>query len=196
MTLVLGACGGRARPSPAAAAAAASPAAGVGTPAPAAAQVPPRQPARDSNEVRREAVAREVQEDAPTKPAPGASARALGAPAERIHFDFDRADIREDARPVLDAMIGWLRANPRVRLVIEGHCDERGADEYNLALGLRRAASVKRYWVAYGLDASRFETVSYGEERPLASGRDERSWSLNRRAEFVLPEGLQVSVSR
>lgn len=101
-----------------------------------------------------------------------------------VYFDFDKSDLRDDARAALDAKLPILTANPSVTLRISGHTDERGSDEYNLALGQRRAAAAKQYLVDHGVDASRIETISYGEERPVAQGHDESAWSQNRRAEF------------
>jgi len=109
--------------------------------------------------------------------------------AEMIFFDFDRADIRPDAQATLQRKLEVLRANPGVTLRIEGHADERGSTEYNLALGLRRANAAKQYLVGFGLDASRFETVTLGEERPLDPGHNEEAWAKNRRAEFHITAG-------
>jgi len=108
---------------------------------------------------------------------------------EVIHFDFDEADLRDDARARLDAKLPILLANPGVTLRISGHADERGSDEYNLALGQRRAAAAKRYLTERGVAEGRIETVSYGEEQPVASGGDESAYSANRRAEFEVTSG-------
>jgi peptidoglycan-associated lipoprotein len=108
---------------------------------------------------------------------------------ERIHFDYDMADIRPDAERVLRSKLGILRASPNVRLRIEGHCDERGSNEYNDALGNRRAQAVVDFFTASGLDASRFAIVSFGEDRPLANRSDEDAWAMNRRAEFIITAG-------
>jgi|SRR5271169_675251 len=101
-------------------------------------------------------------------------------------FDFDKADIRTDARDVLTANAAWLKKYASVQFTIEGHCDERGTAQYNLALGDRRANASKEYLVSLGVDASRIKTVSYGKERPFATGHDEDSWQKNRRAHFVV----------
>jgi peptidoglycan-associated lipoprotein len=101
-----------------------------------------------------------------------------------IEFEFDAAELQAGARAALDAKIRILTANPTVTLRIAGHTDERGSDEYNLALGQRRAAAAMRYLVQHGLAANRFETISYGEEHPVAAGHDESAWCQNRRAEF------------
>ncbi len=109
--------------------------------------------------------------------------------ATMIHFDYDKANIRSDDAGVLDQKVSILQANPNLRIRIAGHCDERGSDEYNLALGNRRATSSKQYLVSHGIEAGRIETVSYGEERPLAPGHDEASWAQNRRDEFEIIAG-------
>jgi peptidoglycan-associated lipoprotein len=125
------------------------------------------------------------------------SLAALGRSAEdvrntlaiMIHFDLDRSNIRPDDMGALDQKVAILQANPDLRIRIGGHCDERGSDEYNLALGNRRAQSTKQYLVSHGIDASRIETQSWGEERPLVDGHDESAWSQNRRAEFDVTSG-------
>ena len=104
--------------------------------------------------------------------------------ATMIHFDYDRSNIRPDDMGALDQKVAILQANPDLRIRIGGHCDERGSDEYNLALGNRRAQAAKQYLVSHGVDANRIETQSWGEERPLIDGHDESAWSQNRRSEF------------
>ena len=101
-----------------------------------------------------------------------------------IYFDFDKSTIRPDAAATLDRKIPWLQANPGMRIRIEGNADERGSDEYNLALGQRRAASAKRYLVERGISADRFDLVSYGEERPVCTEHNEACWQQNRRDDF------------
>jgi peptidoglycan-associated lipoprotein len=101
-------------------------------------------------------------------------------------FDFDKALVREDAKTILRENANWLRSNPNVKVQIEGHCDERGTTEYNLALGERRAQATKRFLVAMGVDSSRISTISYGEERPFCMGTDENCYQKNRRAHFVV----------
>src|SRR5207245_10761872 len=96
---------------------------------------------------------------------------------------------RGAAAAALDERVALLQANPALRTRNSGHCDERGSDEYNLALGNRRATAAKQYVVSHGIDGSRIETVSYGEERPLASGHDEGAWAQNRRDEFEILSG-------
>ncbi|UCD48290.1 MAG: peptidoglycan-associated lipoprotein Pal [Deltaproteobacteria bacterium] len=102
-----------------------------------------------------------------------------------IHFDFDQSFIREDARPTLRTVADYLKANPAASILIEGHCDERGTAEYNIALGERRAESTKSYLVSLGVKAGALSTVSFGEEKPLDPGHDEAAWAKNRRAHFV-----------
>ncbi len=101
-----------------------------------------------------------------------------------IYFDFDKSTIRSDAAATLDRKVPWLQANPGMRIRIEGNADERGSDEYNLALGQRRAASAKRYLVDHGIAADRFDLVSYGEERPVCTEHNETCWQQNRRDDF------------
>lgn len=108
--------------------------------------------------------------------------------AESIYFDFDRSFVRPEYRPILDKKVEFLKDNPDFHLRVEGNCDERGTNEYNLALGERRSSSVKNYLVSLGISPDRIETISYGEERPLAVGHNEDSWSQNRRDDFVLIE--------
>ncbi|HEV8382018.1 MAG TPA: peptidoglycan-associated lipoprotein Pal [Gemmatimonadales bacterium] len=109
--------------------------------------------------------------------------------AAMIHFDLDKSNIRSDDMGTLDQKVAILQANPDLRIRIGGHCDERGSDEYNLALGNRRAQSAKQYLVSHGIDAGRIETQSWGEERPLVDGHDESAWSQNRRDEFEVISG-------
>jgi peptidoglycan-associated lipoprotein len=101
------------------------------------------------------------------------------------YFDFDKADIRPDAREALSQTAQFLRSNPQVRVTIEGHCDERGSTEYNLALGDRRAQATKDFLVSLGVTADRMDTVSYGKERPTCLDHNETCWQQNRRGHFV-----------
>jgi len=101
-----------------------------------------------------------------------------------VHFEFDRADIREADMPKLDANAGWLKSNGGHLLMIEGHCDERGTIEYNTALGDRRAKATKNYLVSRGVPASRITVISYGKERPACSQSSDECWAKNRRAHF------------
>lgn len=106
-----------------------------------------------------------------------------------IHFDFDKSDLRDDARAALDAKIPVLQANPEVTIRVAGNTDERGSVEYNIALGQRRAAAAKRYLAERGVAATRVETVSFGEGRPVSDGHDENAWAQNRRDEFEITAG-------
>jgi len=116
-------------------------------------------------------------------------AAARAALEEMIYFDYDESAIRTDAERVLRQKAEILRTSPAVMLRVEGHADERGSTEYNLALGNRRAESVRAFLTNFGLGANRFSITSYGEERPLASGSNEAAWARNRRAEFVITAG-------
>ena len=106
-----------------------------------------------------------------------------------IMFDFDKSDLRDDARMALDAKIPILLANANVTIRVAGHADERGSSEYNLALGQRRAATAKRYLVERGVAESRVETTSFGEERPVCTDSNESCWAQNRRDEFEMTAG-------
>ena len=103
-----------------------------------------------------------------------------------VYFSFDKADLSDAARRTLRANADWLKTHANYSVAIEGHCDERGTIEYNLALGQRRAQAVKDYLGSLGVNAIRVRTVSYGEERPLDPGHGETSWAKNRRGEFVI----------
>jgi peptidoglycan-associated lipoprotein len=105
---------------------------------------------------------------------------------ENIHFDFDSYLLTDQARQVLVGKAEYLRTNPDITVTVEGHCDDRGTSEYNIALGARRTESVRMFLVNLGIDTNRMNTVSYGEERPIAMGHDEASWAENRRAQFVI----------
>jgi peptidoglycan-associated lipoprotein len=173
-------------------------------PAPAPVQAPPPPAAPKVNQDSIDAARRAADEAARKAAADEAARRAAAAEAARleaetasakaalaqmVYFDFNKDDVRDDAKPTLDAKVGILNANPALRIRIAGHTDDRGSDEYNLALGQRRAASVQRYLVSRGVDAGRFETVSFGKERPAAQGEDEAAWAKNRRAEFEIIAG-------
>jgi len=103
-----------------------------------------------------------------------------------VYFDYDKTDLLPEARPTLNNIAKWLGEHGDVQLMIEGHCDERGSNEYNLALGEQRALAVRRYLVSQDLDAGRLHTVSYGEEKPVDPGHNEEAWSKNRRAHFLI----------
>ena len=123
----------------------------------------------------------------------GAGTRAdfiAAAGSDRVLFSFDSYDLDDTARATLDAQAAWLIRNSQVRVTIEGHADERGTREYNLALGERRALAVRDYLVSRGVSAGRMNTISYGKERPAVEGSDESAWAQNRRAVTVVPDRL------
>ncbi len=117
---------------------------------------------------------------------PGSQADLVANVGDRVFFDFDKYNLRPDARATLEKQAAWLKRYPSVGIVVEGHADERGTREYNLALGERRANSVKDYLVSQGIPASRVRTISYGKERPVALGSNEAAWSQNRRGVTVV----------
>ncbi len=133
-------------------------------------------------------------------PAPATAAPATAAPAtpprpsefmenanlKDVYFDFDKYDIRADDAKVLDGNATWLKSNANNLVLIEGHCDERGTNEYNLALGERRAKSTMNYLVSQGIQANRITIISYGKERPVCSEKSEGCWQKNRRAHFLV----------
>ncbi len=118
--------------------------------------------------------------------APAPEAAEAGFENRNIYFEYDSAKISEQAQLVLTRQARYLRANPEVMMTIEGHCDERGTEAYNMALGDRRAESARNFLVDMGIDADRLRTVSYGEGRPVALNHDEAAWARNRRARFVV----------
>jgi peptidoglycan-associated lipoprotein len=152
-------------------------------PTPVAEPEPAPEPVDDSAErerMERERVAREAAE----------RSRAVAADlAAMINFDYDQANVRPADQGTLDRKAVILNANPNVKLRISGHADERGSDEYNLALANRRAAAAKRYLENKGVDGSRLDVISYGEERPLNPGSDETAYAQNRRDEFEVTSG-------
>jgi peptidoglycan-associated lipoprotein len=126
---------------------------------------------------------------APPPPAPAQNAtleEMFLKEVQDAYFDLDKADIRTDARAALAKTADFLRNYPQVKVVVEGHCDERGSTEYNLALGDRRAAAVKQYLVSLGIGADRMSTVSYGKEKPFCMESNEDCWQRNRRGHFVM----------
>lgn len=102
-----------------------------------------------------------------------------------VHFDYDKSTLSADAKKTIQSNIEWMKKNTGAKVQIEGHCDSRGSIEYNVALGERRANSVKDYMISLGISANRLATISYGEEKPLVSGESEAAWKKNRRANFV-----------
>jgi peptidoglycan-associated lipoprotein len=179
--LVAGACGGDPPPPP----------------------PPPPGPDMDSLRAYQDSV-RRAQEAAQAEAARLAAERAAEAERQRriaaaratleemVFFDFDMSAIRPDAEAVLRRKVDILRASPQVRIRIEGDADERGSTEYNLALGNRRAESVRQFLTGFGLSADRFEIVSFGEDRPLAQGSNEEAWARNRRGQFVITAGANA----
>jgi len=124
-----------------------------------------------------------------TKPVEDATAMRSAIQAfesTHVYFDYDKADIKAEAKPVLEKKAEFLRANASYKVTIEGYCDERGTNEYNMALGDRRAKSAMKYLNALGISANRMSTVSYGEEKPADPGHNEAAWAKNRRGEFKL----------
>ncbi len=135
----------------------------------------------------------ETRTETDTMAAPG-DGRFVGSPLDDpssllskrvIYFDFDRAEIKVEFRDIIRAHAEYLVSNPRTRIVLEGHTDERGTREYNMGLGERRSNAVRSMLTLQGVTPGQVETVSYGEERPVALGNDEESWRLNRRVEIV-----------
>jgi peptidoglycan-associated lipoprotein len=118
---------------------------------------------------------------------------AGGGPLKDINFAFDKADLSETARALLKANADWLKSNPSARVQIEGHCDERGTADYNMALGAKRAQAAMDYLATLGIAANRLSTVSYGEEIPLCKEHTEDCWAKNRRARFVTSESKPTS---
>jgi peptidoglycan-associated lipoprotein len=102
-----------------------------------------------------------------------------------VHFEYDKATLTSEAKKHLASNAQWIKANPKVKVQVEGHCDNRGTIEYNLALGERRAQSVKKYLQGLGVSGDQLTTISYGEEKPVMSGDSEAAWSKNRRANFL-----------
>jgi len=146
-------------------------------PAPTPPPPPPPPPATDPNAAERERMA------------------LLGTLQTPIHFDYDRDEIRGEDAAILDQKARIMLTNGGVRIRISGHADERGSDEYNLVLGTKRATSAKRYLEGKGIDGSRIEIVSYGEERPVDQGGTESAWARNRRDEFEVLSGADRLVA-
>jgi peptidoglycan-associated lipoprotein len=117
---------------------------------------------------------------------PPAEANTEGGPLADVHFVFNSSALTDAARQTLGQHAAWLQAHAGARVTVEGHCDERGTREYNLALGERRSAAVKNYLVALGISASRIDTISYGKERPVAFGSNEAAWAQNRRGVMMI----------
>jgi len=155
--------------------------------------------AREAQELKERELAR-IKEEEAKKPTGGVFEKSLVAKKEPgiegevfeskllkdIHFDYDKYDIRRVDEEILNENAAFLKKNSTMKVQIEGHCDERGTSEYNLALGERRANAAKRYFVSLGISSDRLSTISYGEERPLDPGHNEEAWAKNRRAHIVV----------
>jgi peptidoglycan-associated lipoprotein len=158
-------------------------------PGPAPAAVAPAPPAPRTAEVpvvQAQPPAEQPARPAPAAPAAPAAAPAAPSPLKDAFFDFDKSAIKDDQKAALNDNVAWLKANAGAKVLIEGHCDERGTVEYNLGLGERRAKAVKDYLIAAGVAADRLSIISYGKERPFVLGHDESAWKWNRRGHFVL----------
>ena len=166
---------------------------------PPAAQVQPQAPARvDSSAIiaareqaRRDSIAaaERVARDNAERDRLARVARARETLSDIVYFEYDSNELTTEAQEKLRTKIAILRANPGLQVQVEGHADERGSTEYNLALGQRRAETVREYLSGFGIDGSRVLTISYGEERPIVEGSQESAWSRNRRAEFTIAGG-------
>jgi peptidoglycan-associated lipoprotein len=130
-----------------------------------------------------------VEENATGAPRPGSERDFVINVGDRVYFDFDKYNVRDDARPILDAQSAWLARYPAVRVRIEGNCDELGTREYNFALGARRANTVREYLEAHGIAAGRIETVSYGKEHPIDTGGGADAQAHNRNAHTAITQG-------
>jgi peptidoglycan-associated lipoprotein len=118
---------------------------------------------------------------------------AASSPLKDVFFEYDRYDLTSDARTTLRANADWLKSNSSARVEIEGHCDERGTNEYNLALGAKRAQAAREFLSTLGIPAERLSTISYGEEIPVCKDQSESCWKQNRRARFVIVQGRSTS---
>ena len=179
-TLLVGACGGDPPPPP-----------------------PPPQPDQDSLRAYNDSVAAaeaarraEAERLAAERAAEAERQRQIRAARatleEMVFFDYDMSEIRDDAEATLREKVDILRASPQVQIRIEGHADDRGSTEYNMALGNRRAEAVRQFLVGFGLAENRFEIVSFGEGRPLEQGATESAWARNRRGQFVITAGANA----
>ncbi len=169
-----------AAPAPAAPAPAPSPPPAPVTPPPPAPVTPPPAPAPAPPPVVAPPPA-----PAPAPPPPPPKEFRANAALKDIHFDFDKAAVRRGDAKILDASADWLKSNRNQLVLIEGHCDERGTAEYNLALGERRARSARDYLVSKGVGADRLTVISYGEDRPACREKNEKCWAVNRRDVFL-----------
>jgi peptidoglycan-associated lipoprotein len=166
-------------------AAAAPPPAAAPAPAPRAAETPVAQPAAPAEQPAAPPAAAPAPAPAPAPAAPPAAV-VPASPLKDVFFDFDKSNIKDDQKAALNDDIAWMKSNGNAKITIEGHCDERGTVEYNLALGERRAKATKDYMVAAGIAADRIAVISYGKERPFVLGHDEAAWKWNRRSHYVI----------
>lgn len=158
-------------------------------PATTSAEPPPVQSSPPAEPVRETPMQPVREEPAPARSLTAQAVNDSGV-LKTIYFDFDKYEIRPDQRPTLQANAEKLKGDlASFRLVIEGHCDERGTNEYNMTLGDKRANAARQYLISLGVPASRIRTVSYGEERPSDMGHNETAWARNRRSEFLVEEG-------
>jgi peptidoglycan-associated lipoprotein len=121
-----------------------------------------------------------------SRPSTGEIPKVSEGAFETIYFDFDKYNLRPDAIEAIQRNMQAMKQNDSIKILIEGHCDERGTNEYNMALGMRRANTCKSYFIANGIDSSRISIISYGEERPVDPNHSESAWTKNRRAEFLV----------
>jgi len=146
-----------------------------------------RELARMKEEEAKKAREKEFEKSLVAKKEPGIEGKVFESKLLKdVHFDFDKYDVRPGDTEILKENAALLKRYPKVKIQIEGHCDERGTIEYNLALGERRANSTKKYLLSLGIPADRISTISYGEERPLDPGHNEEAWAKNRRAHFII----------
>lgn len=138
---------------------------------------------KPTEKIKEEQIAKVESKDIPVK------VEEVSGMFQDIHFDFDKYDIREDAKPTLKAVADYLTKNNNHKVLIEGHCDERGTNEYNLALGDKRAKAAKDYLISLGVPSNRIDTISYGEEKPLCKEQNENCWAKNRRDHFIIVKG-------
>ncbi len=150
-------------------------------------EAPKEEPAAGPSEQEKAAQQAKAEEERRAAAEAEARERAAAAAAglKPIYFDFDKSFVRDDARSVMKANADWLKASPKVRVKIEGNCDERGTIEYNQALGQRRAAAAKKYLTDLGIASSRISLISYGKEKPVCTEQTEECWQKNRRDDLV-----------
>ena len=158
----------------------------VSTTQPEIQEVAPDTSAEDAEQARRFEAARLLEEDRLLKEAAALEAARKAFVSENIRFAFNSYDLSNQAQRILNKKADYLRMNSGVKVTVEGYCDERGTEAYNISLGQHRAESVKKFLVDQGISTDRLVTVSYGEKKPIALGHDEASWAKNRRAQIVV----------